>query len=167
MRVTPTPHRRPRPAILLGGASVGAARRAARIADAFFPTQAVFWDAFRQAVIEGGGPDWGPMPAVGPRFVHVDEDVAAGWVAVRPHVEHERASYGAWAAQSGSATGFEPSPGDPAEDPEYRVLTADGLRSLVDELGEWGTLVLHPMMGGIAPDLAWANLHRTAAALDL
>ncbi|CAN5408468.1 hypothetical protein BH10ACT1_BH10ACT1_18660 [soil metagenome] len=167
VRVTPTPHRRPRPPILLGGASVGAARRAARLADLFFPTQPVFWEAYREAVLEGGGPDWGPMPPVGPRFVHVDEDVAAGWAAVEPHVAHEQASYGAWAAQSGSATGFEPAPGDPAEDPEYQVVDAAGLRTLLQGLGEWGTLALHPMMGGIPPELAWANLHRIADALEL
>lgn len=167
VRVTPTPHRSPRPPILLGGASVGAARRAARIADVFFPTKPEFWEAYRQAVVEAGGPDWGPMPAVGPRFVHVADDVDAGWAEVAPYVDQERASYGAWAAQSGSATGFEPSATEARDDPEYRVVTPAGFRDLLADLGDHGTLALHPMVGGLPPEVAWRSLERIAGALGL
>ncbi|MEO6989422.1 MAG: LLM class flavin-dependent oxidoreductase [Aquihabitans sp.] len=167
VRVTPTPHRKPRPGIMLGGASRGAARRAARIADLFFPSKPEFWEDYREAVVEQGGPDWGPMPPIGPRFVFVDEDVEAGWLAVERHVAHERSGYGAWAAASGAATGFEPTGASAREDPEYQVLTPAGLRSLVDDLGDLGTLVLHPMMGGLPPALAWTGLQRAADALGL
>ncbi len=167
VRVTPRPFREPRPPILLGGASVGAARRAARIADLFFPTKPEFWEAYRLAVLEGGGPDWGSMPAVGPRFVHVCEDVDAGWAAVTPYVDHERQSYGAWAASSGSATGFEPDGGASRDDPEYSVVNPAGFRSLIDGLGEWGTLAIHPMMGGLPPELAWESLRAMGDALGL
>lgn len=167
VRVTPRPHRQPRPAILLGGASKGAARRAAEMADLFFPTKPEFWEHYREAVLDSGGPDWGPMPPVGPRFVFVHDDVEAGWQQVDRHVEHERSEYGAWASASGSATGFEPTGIEARDDPEYRVLTPLGLRTLVEDLGDLGTLVLHPMMGGIAPDVAWAGLRRAAEALGL
>jgi len=167
VRVTPTPHRSPRPAILLGGASPGAARRAARIADLFFPATPEHWEHYRHAVVDGGGPDWGPLPPIGPRFVHVDGDPEAGWVAVEAHVAHERGSYARWAADAGVRTGFEPTGAGLRDDPNYRVLTPAGLRSLVEDLGDLGTLVAHPMMGGLPPELAWTNLHRIAAALDL
>lgn len=167
VRVTPRPYREPRPALLLGGASRGAARRAARIADLFFPTTAEHWDFYREAVLEAGGPDWGPMPPIAPRFVHIDDDVEAGWEAVAPYVAHERESYGRWAAESGVQTGFEPTGGDLREDPNYRVVTSTQFQELIDGLGGLGTIAVHPMMGGIPPELAWANLERMADALDL
>jgi alkanesulfonate monooxygenase SsuD/methylene tetrahydromethanopterin reductase-like flavin-dependent oxidoreductase (luciferase family) len=167
VRVTPTPARQPRPPLLLGGASAGAARRAARIADLFFPTTAAHWEHYRAAVLEASGVDWGPMPPVAPRFVHVDDDVEAGWAAVEPFVRHERDGYGAWAADAGVSTGFEPTGAAVREDPNYVVVTSDGFRDLVEDLGDLGTIAVHPMMGGIPPELAWKNLHRMAAALGL
>lgn len=167
VRVTPTPHRSPRPPILLGGASIGAARRAARIADVFFPAKPEFWEAYRRAVLDAGGPDWGPMPAVGPRFVHVADDVEAGWAEVAPYVDQERSSYGGWAAASGSATGFEPSATAAREDPEYRVVTPDGFRALLAGLGDHGTLALHPMVGGLPPAAAWRSLELIGEAAGL
>lgn len=167
VRVTPRPYREPRPALLLGGASRGAARRAARIADLFFPTAAEHWEFYREAVLETGGPDWGPMPPIAPRFVHVDDDVEAGWEAVGAHVAHERASYGRWAAESGVQTGFDPSDGEIRQDPNYQVVTSTQFRELIDGLGDLGTIAVHPMMGGIPPELAWTNLERMAAALGL
>ena len=47
VHVTPAPTRPGGPAILLGGSSDVAARRAARIADGFVPSNATCWDAYR------------------------------------------------------------------------------------------------------------------------
>lgn len=167
VRVTPRPHRAPRPAILLGGASRGAARRAARIADLFFPATEQHWEFYREAVLETGGADWGPMPPIAPRFVHVDDDVEAGWAAVEAHVAHERDSYARWADDAGLRTGFEPTGAGLRDDPNYRVLTSAQFRQLIGDLGDLGTIAVHPMMGGIPPELAWTNLERMAAALGL
>lgn len=159
-RVTPRPHRRPRPPLLLGGASDAAARRAARLADSFFPSQPLFWEAYRAEVVAGGRPDPGPLPPLGPRFLHVADDVETGWAAVAPYVAHERDAYGAYAADSGAATGYHPVTGDVRDDPEYQVATPAGAAALIRGLGEHGTLVIHPMMGGLPPALAWENLRR-------
>lgn len=168
VRVTPRPYRRPRPGLILGGASSGAARRAARIADVFLPSKPEFWEDYRRAVLERGGPDWGPMPPVGPRFVAVHDDPDAGWDEVAPHVAHDRVAYGAWTTSGASATGYEDVVAiADRDDPEYQVLTPAGFRALLDDLGSLGTLAVHPMMGGIIPEASWANLRRMAAALDL
>ncbi len=158
--VRPRPYREPRPPIFLGGASPGAARRAARIADVFFPSDATYWDVYRQAVIEGGGPDFGAMPPVGPRFVHVAHDVEAAWEEVGPYVANDRGSYGAWATQAGLDTGHREVSEQVGlrDDPEYRVLTPAQCRQLLEDLGPSGTLPLNPMMGGIPPELAWRSL---------
>ncbi len=158
--VRPAPFREPRPPIFLGGASAGAARRAARIADVFFPSDGTYWPVYRQAILDAGGPDFGEMPPVGPRFLHVAHDVDAAWDEVGPYVANDRGSYGAWAAQAGLDTGHRQVTEDHGlrDDPEYLVLTPAQCRQLLADLGPSGTLPLNPMMGGIPPELAWRSL---------
>lgn len=164
VRVTPRPYGGRRPALFLGGASAGAARRAARIADAFFPTDAAHWDTYREALVAAGGPDLGPMPPVGPKFVHVTDDVERDRERLAPFVRNDRESYGRWAEEAGMDTGFRRvGSGDEWDDPEYRVLTADGCVELVEALGADVTMPITPMMGGTPPDLAWSSLRRIAS----
>lgn len=164
VRVTPRPFRSPRPPIYLGGASAGAARRAARIADAFFPTDAAHWDDYREALVAAGGGDLGPMPPVGPRFVHVCDDVEQGWQDVAPYVRNDRESYGSWAEQAGLDTGHRRVSDEHGlrDDPEYRVLDVEQCRQLVEQLGAGATVPINPMMGGLPPELAWASLRLIA-----
>ncbi len=158
--VTPRPYREPRPGIFLGGSSAGAARRAARIADVFFPSDGTHWDAYRAAVVERGGPDFGPMPPIAPRFIHVCEDVEQGWADVGPYVANDRNSYGTWAAEAGLDTGHRPVTEDNGlrDDPEYRVLTPEQCVELLVDLGPSATLPMTPMMGGVPPEIAWSSL---------
>jgi hypothetical protein len=37
-------------------------------------------------------------------------------------------------------------------------VTPDECVELAKELGDFGTLILHPLMGGIPPDVAWESL---------
>lgn len=158
--VRPRPYREPRPPIFLGGASEGAARRAARIADVFFPSDATYWDTYRQAIIDGGGPDFGAMPPIGPRFVHIARDVDDGWAEVGAFVANDRGSYGRWAADAGLDTGHREITDDNGlrDDPEYVVVTPAQCLDLIDQLGPSGTLVLNPMMGGVPPAIARRSL---------
>lgn len=161
VRVTPATYGGRRPALFLGGASAGAARRAARLADAFFPTDATHWATYRAALIERGGPDLGPMPAVGPKFVHVSHDVDRDRELLEPFVRNDRESYGRWAESAGLDTGFRRvGDGDVWDDPEYCVVTADECVALIEELGPGVTLPITPMMGGTPPALAWESLRR-------
>jgi len=158
--VRPRPFREPRPPLFLGGGSAPAARRAARIADVFFPSDATHWETYRQAILEAGGPDFGEMPPVGPRFVHVAEDVEEGWERVGPYVANDRGSYGRWAAESGLDTGHREISEDNGlrDDPEYVVLTPTQCIEMIGALGRSGTLPLNPMMGGVPPEIAWESL---------
>lgn len=161
VRVTPRPFGEAgrRPALFLGGASAGAARRAAHVADAFFPTDDTYWDVYRQELIDRGGPDLGPMPAVGPRFLHVAHDVEAAREVLAPFVAHDRESYGRWAQEAELDTGHRRVGGDGLwSDPEYQVLTPDECVELVRGLGPDATMPIHPMMGGIPPEQAWQSL---------
>ncbi len=158
--VTPRPFKNPRPAIYLGGSSAGAARRAASVADAFFPSDGTYWDDYRRAVLDVGGPDFGDFPAVGPRFVHIARNVDEGWAEVGECVARDRNSYGAWASDAGIDTGHRAvaADGDVRDDPEYVVVTPSECVEMIRQLGPSGTLPLNPMMGGIAPEVAWRSL---------
>jgi alkanesulfonate monooxygenase SsuD/methylene tetrahydromethanopterin reductase-like flavin-dependent oxidoreductase (luciferase family) len=158
--VRPRPFREPRPPLFLGGGSAPAARRAARIADVFFPSDATHWETYRQAILDAGGPDYGEMPPVGPRFVHVAEDPEQGWAQVGPFVANDRGSYGRWASESGLDTGHREVTADNGlrDDPEYVVLTPQQCVAMIQDLGPSGTLPLNPMMGGIPPEIAWSSL---------
>ena len=40
----------------------------------------------------------------------------------------------------------------------YQVLTPDECVALAEQQGEFGSVLLHPLMGGIAPELGWEGL---------
>ena len=40
----------------------------------------------------------------------------------------------------------------------YQVLTPDECVAMVQQQGDLGSLMLHPLMGGIPPDVAWESL---------
>jgi alkanesulfonate monooxygenase SsuD/methylene tetrahydromethanopterin reductase-like flavin-dependent oxidoreductase (luciferase family) len=160
VRVTPRPAQRPRPPILLGGSTKAAARRAARIADGFLPALPHLWDTYRQERVRLGL-DPGEPPPIGPAlFLHVAEDVEAAWARIAPYALHEMNSYGAWMAEGGTA-----GPYSPATDADglrasglYRVVTPAECVELARRAGAQGSLVFHPLMGGLPPELGWSSL---------
>ena len=173
VRVTPRPAQRPRPPIWLGGSSTGAARRAARIADGFAPTGAAYWEAYREALREQGRSDPGPQaPRAGASFLHIAEDPDAAWSRIAPHALHEMNSYGRWAAESGANTGYAPaiSADELRARGLYQVVTPSACVDLLRRIGSGASLTLHPLMGGLDPELAWESLrlfeHQVLPSLD-
>jgi hypothetical protein len=86
------------------------------------------------------------------------DDPAAAWDEIGPYFLHESNAYGAWnpTADDGAYRQV----GDIAElrtGDQYRILTPDEYRA---ELGDDPLAMarLHPMVGGIPPDLAWRHL---------
>lgn len=161
MRVTPRPVQRPRPPILMGCASDAAARRAARHADGLLPSLPSQYEVFRAERRRLGKPDPGPLAPSTGNFVHVATDPDAAWARIAPHAMHEMNAYGAWAVEAGATTGYQP-----FDDPEklrqsglYPVLTPDELIARARALGPDANVVLHPLMGGLDPELAWESLH--------
>ena len=158
--VTPMPYRQPRPPIILGGASEGAARRAAHIADEFMPTMPQFWDFYRDELKKLGQDDPGDMPPISGMYIHITNDVEEVWQQVAPHALHEMNSYGLWAAESGSETGYQPM--DDAEVllpfGQHKILTPQEAIEMISEMPADGVVMFHPLMGGLDPKLAWENL---------
>lgn len=157
VRVTPAPCRPGGPRIGLGGSSVAAAKRAARIADFFVPSDPALWPSYREERVALGHGDPGPYTAGIQAFVHLARDPEAAWDAIAPYALHEAQSYATWEAPSGKQAAAVEA-GELRRSGRYRVLTPD---AFVDELrqGDPDALyLLHPMMGGIPPEMAWESL---------
>ena len=161
MRVTPRPARPEGPGLLMGGSTPGAARRAARLGLGFVPVDESLWPPYAEACREYGRVAGSAPSLNGPRFIHVADDPDRAWALIAPHALHETNTYGAWLA---SADAFGPYTSTDDADAlrsngEYLVLTPDECLARVRETG---SLLLHPLMGGLDPDLAWESLELVA-----
>jgi alkanesulfonate monooxygenase SsuD/methylene tetrahydromethanopterin reductase-like flavin-dependent oxidoreductase (luciferase family) len=159
VHLTPAPFRPGGPAILLGGSSAAAARRAARIADGFVPSDPDVWEPYRAEVQELGRPDPGPCPTGETSVVAFAEDPQEGWERMAPFFLHEMNAYGQWQAQDDLANPYR-TVSDIDElhaTGRYRVLTPAEFLS-EQELTPEPFLMLHPMCGGMPVDLAWSSL---------
>ena len=162
VQVTPRPARERGPALLMGGATKAAARRAARLGDGFLPVDESLWATYAEACRELGR-DPGPhTPMAGPLFLHVSEDPERAWEQIAPHALHEMNSYGEWLSSADGVKRY-----TPLEDVEavratgmYRVVTPDACIELVRANG---ALRLHPLMGGLPPDVSWESLELIAS----
>lgn len=157
--VTPRPFQPNGPAITLGGASEGAARRAARIADGFMPTGPDYWEFYRDEMAKLGKPDPGPFLTGTVSYIHISDDPDATWAEVSKYAMHEMNAYGAWAAESGSDTGYSQVPSADVLRTMgiYQIVTPKECIELIGGLGN-GVFMLHPLMGGVPPKLAWENI---------
>lgn len=156
--VRPRPVQRPHPTILLGGSSPAAARRAARLGLDFVPTRASVYEEYRQARIDLGH-DPGTLSTVGPPFVFVTDDPERLWPQLLPHMLHEANSYARWAIEGSTAAVY--TPADAASiraGSQYRVVTPAQCVDLISSLGDGSTFLLHPLVAGIDPDIAWSSL---------
>jgi alkanesulfonate monooxygenase SsuD/methylene tetrahydromethanopterin reductase-like flavin-dependent oxidoreductase (luciferase family) len=161
VRVTPTPSRPGGPMLLMGGATPGAARRAARLGDGFIPVDASLWPVYEAACRDLGREPGPPPPPNGPLFIHVADDPERAWSRIAPHALHETNSYGSWLTSAEGIAVY-----TPMDDPQalrasgmYAVVTPDECLAMARANG---ALRLHPLMGGLPPDLAWESLELVA-----
>jgi alkanesulfonate monooxygenase SsuD/methylene tetrahydromethanopterin reductase-like flavin-dependent oxidoreductase (luciferase family) len=160
VRVTPRPVQKPRPPIFMGGGSEVAARRAARYADHFIPTVPEFFEIYREERVKLGKPDPGPMSRTPGGFLYLAEDPDAAWQRIAPYAMHETNAYGKWIAEAGTAGPYKTVTDADAlrATGQYRVLTPDQLIAEARELGPMDSILFHPLMGGMDPELSWASL---------
>jgi alkanesulfonate monooxygenase SsuD/methylene tetrahydromethanopterin reductase-like flavin-dependent oxidoreductase (luciferase family) len=158
--VTPKPFSQPRPMLLMGGSSAPAARRAAREADFFIPSGPEIFEHYREELKRLGKPDPGPMPAAPSTVTFVAKDPDAYWEQIAPHVMHETNTYASWAKQSGVFTPYSHYDDDTAlrASGAYKVYRPRELIDAARGMVSAQPIMLHPLCGGIHPDLAWQSL---------
>lgn len=160
VQVTPAPFTHGGPELVLGGSSDAAARRAARLGVGYQPSGAESWPVFRSACVALGRPDPGEHLGGTSAVTIVAADPDAAWAGIAPYALHEANAYGDWAAAAGAATGY-----TVAEDADelrasgqYNVVTPDELVADLTAKGPFAFTLLHPMLGGVPPEVAWEGL---------
>jgi alkanesulfonate monooxygenase SsuD/methylene tetrahydromethanopterin reductase-like flavin-dependent oxidoreductase (luciferase family) len=162
VRVTPTP--RSAPAILLGGSTEKAARRAARLRAGFFPAigdprlAEAYQDECARVGFTGGFVN---LPR-GPGFVHVSDDPERDWARIAPHALYDAQTYASWqpAGQRSAVHVLAQDADQLRRSGVYRVVTPEECVALAEEVGQ---VLLHPLMGGLSPELGWRSLELFAA----
>ncbi len=163
--ITPKPHSRPRPPILMGGSSRAAARRAARDADFFIPSGPEIFEMYRQELARLDKPDPGPMPASSTAVVFMAQEPDAYWEHIAPHLLHETNMYADWAERAQLPSPYRHCENllDLRSGDSYRVLTPTEMLAELGTLHSDAPVLFHPLCGGIHPDLAWQSLKLFAA----
>ena len=168
IRVTPPCGSPTGPMVLIAGGSKAAARRAGAFGLGFIsqtdsPGLKGFYE--EQCRAHGHEPGIIQFPVRGaPTAVFVADDVDAAWDALGPYLLHDAimaASYRPHDDSVASITRADSVSALRAEDGPYRIFTPDEAAEYV----RGGRLLpLHPLCGGVPPDVAWPYLERAAAA---
>ena len=169
IRVRPTPFSEPHPMLFYGGGSRAAARRAARLDLPFFPQSSDprIVDTYQSERARLGLPvGMVVAPGEGPLNVFVSEDPDATWARIGEHLLHDARSYARWQIDAGLVSAAL----DGSESVEalragsvYAVLTPD---ECIDLVRRRGSIALHPLCGGIPPEVAWTSLELIAARVQ-
>ncbi len=165
VRVLPRPATPGGPALLLGGHSAAAVRRAARFGLGMLTQggSAPLADLYRaECARHGRAPGAFIDPPAGTvTSAFVAEDVDRAWQQLGPHLLHDAQMYAAWLGEGGSVSKSRAASVAElrAEHGPYRIFTP---AEAVQHVRRAGLLLMHPLCGGIPPALAWEHLELVA-----
>ena len=159
VHITPAPYRPGGPSVIMGGASEPAARRAARIADGFVPSEPQVWEFYRDEMIKLGKGDPGPGTVGSGQVTALASDVDAGWEAMGPYFLHETNAYGAWKVAAGEDTPYNAFPDLAALRAAnfYHVVTPEEYVARL-KAAPMAAAHFHPLCGGMPIETAWESL---------
>lgn len=165
VRVLPRPAQRPRPRVIVGGASPASAKRAARIGDGYAPIHPRLYEIYVEEMQRLGKPipeGSGPVRTAGPsNVVAVSEDPERTWAAIMPNLLHDAEVYASWTGGRKGAMFKQVATAEEVRaSGQYAVLTPD---EALDAAKAADTFGFRPLVGGIDPDLSWASLELFAA----
>jgi alkanesulfonate monooxygenase SsuD/methylene tetrahydromethanopterin reductase-like flavin-dependent oxidoreductase (luciferase family) len=159
--VRPTPYRKPRPPLYIGGSSEASARRAARLGDGYLPAVPELIEVYEAERRRLGLPVLPRPRPKGPLFLYVSDDPERDWPLIAPHVMYTSNSNSEWARERGVGdTPYRPvaTVDELKASGLFKVVTPDECVELAIALGPNSELVFQPLMGGMDPDLAWRSL---------
>jgi alkanesulfonate monooxygenase SsuD/methylene tetrahydromethanopterin reductase-like flavin-dependent oxidoreductase (luciferase family) len=165
LRATPVPATPGGPAITLGGGTVAAVRRAARLGLGMITETPGLKDAYLSACEEFGVAPGAfheaPRDPVTVAFIAPDLDAA--WQQIGPHLLHDASMYAGWNKQAGKS-----------QETVSTATTADEMRQAgrpyaiftPEQAAEYvatrGPLSLSPLCGGTPPEIGWSTLRLLA-----
>jgi alkanesulfonate monooxygenase SsuD/methylene tetrahydromethanopterin reductase-like flavin-dependent oxidoreductase (luciferase family) len=162
VRVTPPCMSVDGPAMMIAGGSRAAARRAAThglgfISQTDSPRLKEFYESECRAAGHEPGSVQFPVPGA-PTAAFVADDVEEAWKLLGPHLVHDAvtaASYRPYDDSVASITRADTVATLREEQGPYRIFTPD---EAADYICSGRPLPLHPLCGGIPPDVAWRYL---------
>ncbi len=166
IHVTPSPVTPGGPMVAWGGGSPAAARRAGRNGLGFMaqkgdPALGVAYEEAARAAGHEPGMCMLPDPESA-STMFVADDLDKAWAELGPYLMHDVRSYAAWnegnsdtASLSFAASAEELR----AEDRSHRIITVD---EAVATVQAGVVLQLHPLIGGLPPEIAWRYLETVA-----
>ena len=171
VRVTPPCGSSSGPLVLIAGGSKAAARRAGRLGLGFVSqTDSPGLKEFYEAQCRAHGHDPGiiqfPVPGV-PTTVFVAENERAvdqAWDVLGPHLLHDAVMAASYRPHDNSVASITRADNVDAlreEGGPYRIFTSE---EATEYVRNGRPLPLHPLCGGIPPDIAWPYLEHAAAA---
>lgn len=168
VHVTPPPLTKGGPRIMIAGGSVAAAKRAGRHGLGFiaFTSTPAVKDAF-EAQSRAYGHDPGPAQfpdGQSPTAVFVADDVDAAWAEIGSYLLHDARMAAAYRQGDESVASI--TRADTVDELRsatgpYAVMTVD---DAIAQIRGGASLQLHPLCGGMSPDVAWPYLERAAVA---
>ncbi len=161
LAVRPIPVQPGGPPIYIGGSAEPSAHRAARIGDGYRPAIKSLYEIYVADVEANGGATPPPLRDTQPLFLFVAEDPDKAWSQLAENLLYATNATATWAQERGVGD----TPFKAAEDinelranPTFQVLTPQEAIAFATDLGDNGELVVHPLMGGINPELSWSSL---------
>jgi alkanesulfonate monooxygenase SsuD/methylene tetrahydromethanopterin reductase-like flavin-dependent oxidoreductase (luciferase family) len=160
-RVTPVPHTPGGPMLFMGGGTPAAVRRAVRLGIGMLTERSDDLSALYERECEAAGVEQQmfvetPNDAITSAFVATDPD--RFWDQIGEHVLGEVRSYREWNEDRNlpASTTMADSVAElQASGTPYRVFTPD---EAVEHVRTAGYLAMHPLCGGIPPEVAWTSL---------
>ena len=163
VRVTPTPMSPANAILFVGGSGRPAARRAARLGLPLLPAAHLpeLQRYYEEQCVEQGTEGFVILPPEHTSLTILAEDPDRAWAELGHHLLHEAQRYQSWqtadihSAVSSKATTVE----ELRAEGIYEILSPAAAIARCREQGEFATMVLHPLCGGIPVDRGWETVN--------
>lgn len=160
--VRPRPAQPGGPPICYAGYSAPAARRAARLADAFMPMPGCDAEAIYVEACRRNGREPVLKRRIAWMFLFVTHDPDRAWARLAPHLLHVANSYARWMSEAGTTPVYTPV-SDVASlraTGTFQVVTPEECMKVVETVDD---VIVDPLFGGIPPAVAEESLELIAS----
>jgi len=163
VQVTPTPVTPAAGILFVGGSGKPAARRAARLGLGLLPAAHLpeLQQYYEEQCAEHGTTPFMIMPPENTALTVLAEDPDKAWAELGHHLLHEAQRYQSWqtgdihSAVASHATNVE----ELRAEGIYRILSPDEAIAICKAEGDFATMVLHPLVGGMPVDKGWDTVN--------